>query len=40
VGKKGNITAEQVKEAIRDDTCLVTTMYANNADYPIRCRTT
>ena len=30
VGKKGNITAEQVKEAIRDDTCLVTTMYANN----------
>ena len=30
VDKKGNITAEQVKEAIRDDTCLVTTMYANN----------
>lgn len=30
VGKKGNITAEQVKEAIRDDTCLVTTMHANN----------
>lgn len=30
VGKKGNITAEQVKEAIRDDTGLVTTMYANN----------
>lgn len=30
VGKKGNITAEQVKEAIRDDTCLVSTMYANN----------
>ena len=30
VGKKGNITAEQVKEAIRNDTCLVTTMYANN----------
>lgn len=30
VGKKGNITAEQVKEAIRDDTCLVTAMYANN----------
>ena len=30
VGKEGNITAEQVKEAIRDDTCLVTTMYANN----------
>ena len=30
VGKKGNITAEQVKEAIRDDTCLVTIMFANN----------
>ena len=26
----GNITAEEVKNAIRDDTCLVTTMYANN----------
>lgn len=26
----GNITAEQVKAAIREDTCLVTTMYANN----------
>ena len=25
-----NITAQQVKDAIRDDTCLVTTMYANN----------
>ena len=25
-----NITAEQVKNAIREDTCLVTTMYANN----------
>ena len=25
-----NITAQQVKEAIRPDTCLVTTMYANN----------
>ena len=25
-----NITARQVKEAIRPDTCLVTTMYANN----------
>ena len=25
-----NITAQQVKEAIREDTCLVTTMYANN----------
>ncbi len=30
VGKDGNVTAEQVKEAIRDDTCLVTVMYANN----------
>ena len=26
----GNITAEEVKNAIRDDTCLVTVMYANN----------
>ncbi|MBD5104719.1 MAG: cysteine desulfurase NifS [Ruminococcaceae bacterium] len=26
----GNITAEQVEKAIRDDTCLVTVMYANN----------
>ena len=26
----GNITAEEVKNAIRDDTCLVTAMYANN----------
>ncbi len=25
-----NITAQQVKDAIRDDTCLVTVMYANN----------
>ncbi len=25
-----NITASQVKDAIREDTCLVTTMYANN----------
>ena len=25
-----NVTAEQVKQAIREDTCLVTTMYANN----------
>ena len=25
-----NITAEQVKDAIREDTCLVTTMFANN----------
>ena len=30
VGEKGNITAEQVKDAIREDTCLVTVMYANN----------
>lgn len=26
----GNISPEQVKNAIRDDTCLVTTMFANN----------
>ena len=30
VGPLGNITAQQVKDAIRPDTCLVTTMYANN----------
>lgn len=30
VGKSGNITAEQVRAAIRPDTCLVTVMYANN----------
>ena len=30
VGKAGNITAEQVAAAIREDTCLVTTMTANN----------
>jgi len=30
VGLTGNITAEQVREAIREDTCLVTTMTANN----------
>lgn len=30
VGETGNITAEQVKNAIRFDTCLVTVMYANN----------
>lgn len=30
VGQIGTITAEQVKNAIRDDTCLVTIMYANN----------
>ena len=30
VGPLGNITAEQVRNAIRPDTCLVTAMYANN----------
>ncbi|MBE6935973.1 MAG: cysteine desulfurase NifS [Ruminococcaceae bacterium] len=30
VHENGLITAEQVAEAIRDDTCLVTVMYANN----------
>lgn len=30
VGASGNITADQVERAIREDTCLVTTMYANN----------
>lgn len=30
VGAKGNITAQQVEDAIRPDTCLVTVMYANN----------
>lgn len=30
VGEKGNITPEQVANAIKDDTCLVTVMYANN----------
>ena len=30
VSKGHNITARQVKDAIREDTCLVTTMYANN----------
>lgn len=30
VGPTGTITAEQVKKAIRLDTCLVTIMYANN----------
>ena len=30
VGAEGNITAAQVEEAIRPDTCLVTVMYANN----------
>ena len=30
VGEKGNITADAVANAIREDTCLVTVMYANN----------
>lgn len=30
VDKDGYITAEQVENAIREDTCLVTTMFANN----------
>ncbi len=30
VGSIGTVTAEQVKAAIREDTCLVTIMYANN----------
>lgn len=30
VGANGNITANQVKNAIREDTCLVTIMFANN----------
>lgn len=30
VGEYGIITAEQVENAMREDTCLVTTMYANN----------
>jgi len=30
VSKGHNITAQQVRDAIRPDTCLVTTMYANN----------
>ena len=30
VSQSHNITAQQVKDAIRPDTCLVTTMYANN----------
>ena len=30
VSQGHNITAQQVREAIRPDTCLVTTMYANN----------
>ncbi len=30
VGKTGTVTAEQVSNAIREDTCLVTVMFANN----------
>ena len=30
MGAEGNITAAQVEEAIRPDTCLVTVMFANN----------
>ena len=30
-----NITAQQVKDAIREDTCLVTVMYANNEIGPV-----
>lgn len=30
VGRIGTVTAQQVKDAIRADTCLVTVMYANN----------
>ena len=30
VGKLGNITPQQVENAMREDTCLVTVMYANN----------
>ena len=30
VGKKGNVTAKQVEEHIRPETCCVTAMYANN----------
>ena len=30
-----NITAQQVKDAIRPDTCLVTTMYANNESFSL-----
>ena len=30
VGEQGNITPGLVRDAIRDDTCLVTVMYANN----------
>ena len=30
VGEKGTVTPGQVRDAIREDTCLVTIMYANN----------
>lgn len=30
VGRLGNVTAQQIENAIREDTCLVTVMYANN----------
>ncbi len=30
VGERGIVTPEQVKDAIREDTCLVTVMFANN----------
>ena len=30
VGSTGTVTAEQVEAAVREDTCLVTVMYANN----------
>lgn len=30
VGETGNVTCEQVEKAIREDTCLVSIMYANN----------
>lgn len=30
VGKNGTVTPSQVKDAIKDDTCLVTVMFANN----------
>ena len=30
VGREGNVTAEQVEAAVREDTCLVTVMTANN----------